>query len=371
METEDIKDLLNQWLRQVNFKSLVHNGMSDKYREYDQYTKILITILGIFTTFDIIFVSYPSNDSSFGILNICGIISTILITILTAFEIHIKYPDSAEHHHILAILYSQIKSEITKFLMKNGNTERDEALYFYEKIQEKLYLIETMEKDCYESIEIKIDNGIKNNNLNIDFNNLLKSKKKIKYTVTELEYLKSLSNEQIINIIESYCLSENIKISRRYQTINDRTRLYNYIIGDLNIPYSFILSHFSQNTVIEIMDIPIILCVDDDPVHNKIIKNSIKDCRVECILDSRIALEAINEKKYNLIIIDYKMPNISGLELTQMIRNSNTYNKNIPIIGMSSYDDEIIKNECLNIGMTEFITKPLIKKKLLKIKQYI
>ena len=44
METEDIKDLLNQWLKQVNFKSLVHNAMSDKYRAYDQWTKILITI---------------------------------------------------------------------------------------------------------------------------------------------------------------------------------------------------------------------------------------------------------------------------------------------------------------------------------------
>ncbi len=91
MEIEDIKILLNQWLQQVNFKSLVHDSMAEKYRGYDQWTKIIVTFLGIFTTFDIIFVGQSSNNNSFNILQILGIISTIIITILTAFEIHIKY----------------------------------------------------------------------------------------------------------------------------------------------------------------------------------------------------------------------------------------------------------------------------------------
>ncbi len=371
MEIEDIKILLNQWLQQVNFKSLVHDSMAEKYRGYDQWTKIIVTFLGIFTTFDIIFVGQSSNNNSFNILQILGIISTIIITILTAFEIHIKYPDSAEHHHILAILYSQIKREITSFLMKNGSTTRKETLDFYNKIQEQLYLIGTMEKDCYEELENKIELDIKKNNLDSNLNRLLSSKKKVKYSNKELENIQNLSNNDIINILKEFCERENITVYENFSDITNRNFLLNYLIGDLNIPYSFVSSFIHNDVVIEIIDYPKILCIDDDPVHNKILKNSIKDVAIECVLNSHIALEAINEKKYDLIIIDYKMPNISGIELTKIIRDSNTNNKKVPIIGISSYDDENIKQGCLNIGMNDFITKPVIKKKLLIISKYL
>ena len=371
MDIEDIKDLLNQWQKRANFKSLIHDATSEEYRNYDTWTKISVTILGIFTTFDIIFITQLPNQNSFSILNILGIISTIIITILSAFEIHIKYPDSAEHHHILAILYSQIKKEVTSFLMKKGNVTRQETLDFYNRIQERLYLIETMDKECSAKTELRIENEIKSNNLNIDFNSLLKSKKKIKYTNIQLDYLKTLSRQQLIDIIEKYCIKEGITLYERIENIGDKTIIYNYLVGDLNVSYSFILSSLSNDTVIEITDIPVILCIDDDPVHNKILKNYIKKFNIECITDSRIALEAISEKKYNLILIDYKIPNISGVELTRIIRDSNTENKNVPIIGMSAYQDSLIQKECLDSGMNDFISKPIIKNKILKIFQYI
>ena len=70
-------------------------------------------------------------------------------------------------------------------------------------------------------------------------------------------------------------------------------------------------------------------------------------------------------------MVDYKMPKMNGIEFTNMIRTSNNVNKNIIIIGMSAYDDDEIKQKCIESGMNIFITKPIIKSKLHLITQYL
>ena len=71
-----------------------------------------------------------------------------------------------------------------------------------------------------------------------------------------------------------------------------------------------------------------------------------------------------------MIIVDYKMPLIDGRQFTNMVRNSNNINKNIIIIGMSAYDDDNISEECIEHGMNDFISKPIIKSKLHLITKY-
>ena len=70
-------------------------------------------------------------------------------------------------------------------------------------------------------------------------------------------------------------------------------------------------------------------------------------------------------------MVDYKMPIMNGIEFTNMIRTSNNVNNNIIIVGMSAYDDEDIKQKCIESGMNTFITKPIIKSKLHLLTQYI
>ena len=54
-----------------------------------------------------------------------------------------------------------------------------------------------------------------------------------------------------------------------------------------------------------------------------------------------------------------------------MIRNSESRNKNITIIGMSAYDDSNIRELCINSGMNDFISKPIIKSKIYQITKYL
>lgn len=376
MNTDNIKILLDQWKQQTNFKSLVHNEESGQYKKYDTYTKIIISILGIFTTFDIIFSGQFKEHSSFNILNIIAIIAVIVITILTSLELHIKYPEQAEHHHILAILYSQIKDEINSFLIQNGNTTREQALSFYNKIQKQIYIIDTMECECSQSIEENIEQQVKRNGLDINLNFLLQNKKKNKYSERQTTFIKNLNIEELQNTIHAFCQEQQIEEENIYNQEN-KENLINNIITNLNIPCNFIENILNNNSdsVIEIQEINEIniLCIDDDPVHNKLLKNLIKLQKInfECTQNVRDGYDLFLNKKYDLIMIDYKFPELSGTQFTEMVRKSESKNKNITIIGMSAYDDSNIRELCINSGMNDFISKPIIKSKIYQITKYL
>lgn len=412
MDTSNIKILLNQWKRQTKFKSLIHSTSSNKYKKYDQITKIAISILGIFSTFDIIFSRQYKDEDTFNILNIFGIIAVILITILSAFELHIKYPDQAEHHHILAILYSQINRTINSFLLKNGSITRDETLIFYNHIQEQLYIIGTMDCECSSNIEDKTEKQMKNKS--IDNNSILMEKKKNKYTDNQKNFINNLSVQNLQNIIKTFCKDEDINFYI-FHDIFDKQTLINIAKIDLNIPFVNFQKIYKNNNdiILEIQDENDendekenysrdisnlnqrqntfffrkniktnndnekhninILCIDDDPVHNKILKNIFKEKKwnFEYTCCPHEGFNKFLLKKYDIIMVDYKMPQMNGIEFTNMIRTSNNVNSNIIIVGMSAYDDEDIKQQCIESGMNTFISKPIIKSKLHLLTKYI
>ena len=400
MDTSNIKILLNQWKRQTKFKSIIHSTSSNKYKKYDQMTKIFISILGIFSTFDIIISRQFNEGDTFNVLNILGIIAVILITALSAFELHIKYPDQAEHHHILAILYSQINRTINSFLIKNGSTTRDETFHFYNHIQEQLYIIGTMDCECTTDIEDKTEKQMKDKSINI--NSILMNKKKNKYTDNQIEFINNLSVEDLQNIVQTFCRNEDINFNI-FNDIIDKKSLINIAQIDLNIPFVDFqkINKNNNDVILQIQDenysqqisylnkrqttffsrksiknenlLVNILCIDDDPVHNKILKNIFKEKKwnFEYTCCPKDGFNKFLSKKYDIIMVDYKMPKMNGIEFTNMIRTSNNVNKNIIIIGMSAYDDDEIKQKCIESGMNIFITKPIIKSKLHLITQYL
>lgn len=66
------------------------------------------------------------------------------------------------------------------------------------------------------------------------------------------------------------------------------------------------------------------------------------------------ALEYINTKEIDLALLDIMLPNISGMELCQKIREKYTY----PIIMLTAKDAEIDKITGLTLGADDYVTKP-------------
>jgi CheY-like chemotaxis protein len=69
---------------------------------------------------------------------------------------------------------------------------------------------------------------------------------------------------------------------------------------------------------------------------------------------------------FDLILMDYEMPLMGGLEATKEIRKyeSNFSDKHIPIIALSAHVISTIKDQCIEAGMDDFVSKPIDAKEL-------
>lgn len=59
----------------------------------------------------------------------------------------------------------------------------------------------------------------------------------------------------------------------------------------------------------------------------------------------------------DFILLDYDMPRINGLEFLKNIRRSGFFHS-IPVILVTAEEDEDLKNECKEYGITDFLIKP-------------
>ncbi|MBW2308206.1 MAG: chemotaxis response regulator CheY [Deltaproteobacteria bacterium] len=113
-----------------------------------------------------------------------------------------------------------------------------------------------------------------------------------------------------------------------------------------------------------------ILVVDDFSTMRKIVKGILKKLdftNIEEADDGAAALQKLNADKFDLIVSDWNMPNMSGLELLKAIRSSQEL-KEIPFLMVTAEakKDNII--EAVKAGASNYIVKPfteeVIQKKL-------
>jgi two-component system KDP operon response regulator KdpE len=99
-----------------------------------------------------------------------------------------------------------------------------------------------------------------------------------------------------------------------------------------------------------------VLIVDDEPPIRKLLRMglSTQGYRVIEAADGNAALDLVREKP-DLIILDLGLPDMQGLELLRTIRSRN---ENVPIVVLSSRDDEVAKVQALDFGADDYVTKP-------------
>ena len=110
---------------------------------------------------------------------------------------------------------------------------------------------------------------------------------------------------------------------------------------------------------------PSILMIESEVPSVEIAKYFLKDyCSIDAVDNGKEALILLLEKKYNAIIIDLDLTgDIDGEETLKEIRKLETY-KHIPIIAITSYTDMGVKEKLLNIGCSDFVSKPFKRSEL-------
>lgn len=104
-----------------------------------------------------------------------------------------------------------------------------------------------------------------------------------------------------------------------------------------------------------------ILVVDDNKMNLKLTESLLFffEIQVDCAESGEKALELLQEKLYHLVLMDYMMPVMDGLETTCVIRAmEGTYYRELPIIALTG-DDSLQESLFREAGMNDYLLKPV------------
>jgi DNA-binding response OmpR family regulator len=110
-----------------------------------------------------------------------------------------------------------------------------------------------------------------------------------------------------------------------------------------------------------------ILVVDDEPHIGRIIQMKLErgPYRVSLASDGRQALELLRgEEPVDLVLLDIMMPFVSGFDVLQEIRRY-PHRQSTPVIMLTAKGQETDRTRALELGATDFLTKPFSPNKLL------
>jgi CheY-like chemotaxis protein len=109
-----------------------------------------------------------------------------------------------------------------------------------------------------------------------------------------------------------------------------------------------------------------VLVADDEPHIGRIIKMKLEQgpFRVTLAYDGQEAIDLLeSQPDIDLVLLDLMMPNLSGLDVLARIRASDRL-KHLPCIILTAAGQEAQHQKAMELGATEFLTKPFSPKKL-------
>ena len=109
-----------------------------------------------------------------------------------------------------------------------------------------------------------------------------------------------------------------------------------------------------------------VLVADDEPHIGRIIKMKLEQgpFRVTRAYDGQEAIDVLDaQTDIDLVLLDLMMPNLSGLDVLARIRSSERL-KHLPCIILTAAGQEAQHQKAMELGATEFLTKPFSPKKL-------
>ena len=109
-----------------------------------------------------------------------------------------------------------------------------------------------------------------------------------------------------------------------------------------------------------------ILLAEDNLINQKVALSMLKHLgyRADLAINGLDVLAALERKQYDVILMDIQMPDMDGLEATRCIRKQKRLEKQPCIVAMTAYALEGDREEFLNAGMNDYLSKPIQIEKL-------
>ena len=105
-----------------------------------------------------------------------------------------------------------------------------------------------------------------------------------------------------------------------------------------------------------------VLLVEDNLINRKLAKKLLdkRGVSVICAENGKQALDMLNGKKFDLILMDVQMPVMDGFEASRIIRQHKDDSiRKIPIVAMTAHALKGDRDRCLAAGMDDYLSKPI------------
>ena len=105
-----------------------------------------------------------------------------------------------------------------------------------------------------------------------------------------------------------------------------------------------------------------VLLAEDDATNQLVMAETLNllGAKFDIVANGRDAVSAVQERDYDIVLMDVQMPIMDGLAATRAIRNLDTpWASTLPIVALTAHAMQEHRHQCLDAGMTDFLTKPV------------
>lgn len=116
------------------------------------------------------------------------------------------------------------------------------------------------------------------------------------------------------------------------------------------------------------IDVLKVLVVDDEHTMRRVTRSLLQAIGVKNIRDAsdgREGLQAVCAWGPDVVVVDWKMPNLSGLDFVRQVRSPKEFPyPDVPIIMLTAFGERWRVMEAVDLGVNEFLLKPVSSKAL-------
>ncbi|MEZ5584343.1 MAG: ATP-binding protein, partial [Candidatus Competibacteraceae bacterium] len=114
-----------------------------------------------------------------------------------------------------------------------------------------------------------------------------------------------------------------------------------------------------------------LLVAEDNPVNQEVVKSMLEQlgCRVDMVEHGEKALALLDRADYDLVLMDCQMPELDGFAATEELRRREVAKgkPRVPVIALTANVVKGFREECLAVGMDDYLGKPFSRKQLIAV----
>jgi signal transduction histidine kinase/CheY-like chemotaxis protein len=104
-----------------------------------------------------------------------------------------------------------------------------------------------------------------------------------------------------------------------------------------------------------------VLVVEDNTVNQRLVRRMLErlGCEVDVAGDGHEALRKAQSFTFDLILMDWRLPGMDGLETTRLLRQNLVEDQQVPIVALTANAMHGDREQCLQAGMSDYLAKPI------------